>query len=101
MAKLIVLYRRPDDIAAFERYYFSTHAALVKELPGLKRFEVSRQPVISPTGSSCHFAAIMEFESIEALDRAMQSPEGQAAAADVAKFAPAGTDVLVIDTKSI
>jgi uncharacterized protein (TIGR02118 family) len=101
MAKLIALYRHPPDTAAFESYYFSTHAALVRKLPGLKRFEVSRRPVASPQGTPYHFAAIMEFDSIEALDAAMRSPEGQAAAADVGRFAPAGTEVLVIDTKSI
>ena len=101
MAKLVVLYKRPSDVAAFERYYHLTHAPLVKKIPGLKRFEVSQAPIISPTGAAYYFAAIMEYESMEALDRGMKSPEGQAAAADVANFGQAGADVLIVDTKSI
>jgi uncharacterized protein (TIGR02118 family) len=101
VAKLVVLYKHPPDVVEFERYYFSVHAPIAKKVPGLKSMEVSRRPIVSPLGTQYFFAAIMDFESIEALDRAMKSPEGQAAASDVANFAPAGADILIVDTKSI
>jgi uncharacterized protein (TIGR02118 family) len=37
MVKLVVLYGRPEDPDAFERYYADTHTALAKAVPGLRR----------------------------------------------------------------
>lgn len=42
MYKFVVIYRRVDDEAALEAFYAHTHRALAEELPGLRRFEVSR-----------------------------------------------------------
>jgi len=38
MVKLVALYRKPADPAAFERAYFETHVPLVKKIPNW-RFE--------------------------------------------------------------
>ena len=101
MAKLVVLYKHPPDPVAFERYYFSTHVPIARKVPGLKNFEVSNGPIVSPQGTPYFFAVFMSFDSMSALDAGMRSPEGAAAAADVANFAPAGADVLIVDTKSV
>src|SRR5215218_3646704 len=36
MVKAVVLYGRPEDPDAFERYYAETHTALAKAMPGLR-----------------------------------------------------------------
>src|SRR6187455_2622318 len=50
MAKLLVLYKHPQDPAHFSEHYFGTHVPLAKTLPGLRRFEVSAGPVATPQG---------------------------------------------------
>jgi uncharacterized protein (TIGR02118 family) len=52
MAKLVALYKKPADAAAFEAYYFGTHAPIAKKVPGLRRCEVSAGPVGTPQGAS-------------------------------------------------
>ena len=102
MAKLIALYRKPADAAAFNSYYFSTHVPIAKKVPGVRRYEVSAGPVATPQGESpFHLAAILSFDSVDALQHALSSPEGVAAAADLANFSQAGVDLLVFDSKVI
>ena len=102
MAKLIALYKKPADAAAFDSYYFSTHVPIAKKVPGLRRYEVSAGPVATPQGESpFHLAAVLGFDSMDALQQALSSREGVAAAADLANFAQAGVDLLVFDSKVI
>lgn len=102
MAKLIALYRKPADPAAFDRYYTDTHAPLAKTLPGLRCYEISVGGVGTPQGDSpYHLAAILAFDSVAALQSSLASPAGQATAGDLANFAQAGVDLLVFDSESI
>ncbi len=102
MAKLYAIYRQPDDVAAFDAYYFSTHVPLAKTIPGLRSYEVTRGNVMSMTGKhEVYLVATLEFDSLESIAQAMASAEGQATAADLANFASAGVDVLMADTTMI
>jgi uncharacterized protein (TIGR02118 family) len=102
MARLLVLYNQPADPAAFDRYYFETHVPIVKKVPGLQSFIVNAgNPAMLAGTFSPHFIAELEFDSMAALQTGMASPEGQAAAADVANFAQAGVTLLVYDTKTL
>lgn len=102
MAKLIAIYKKPKDAAAFDRYYFGTHIPLAKTIPGLRRYEVSAGPVGMPVESGpIHLVATLEFDSPAAIQQALGSPQGQATAADLANFAAAGVDLYVFDTKTV
>jgi uncharacterized protein (TIGR02118 family) len=102
MAKLIALYKKPADVAAFDAYYYSTHVPLAKKIAGLRRYEVSAGPVATPQGESpFHLVAVLGFDSMAALEQALNSPAGKATAADLANFAQAGVDLLVFDSKEI
>ena len=102
MAKLIALYKKPADASAFDAYYFGTHVPIAKKVPGLMRYEVNAGPVGSPQGESpYHLAAILSFDSADAMQHALGSPEGLAAAGDLANFAQAGVDLLVFDSKDV
>ena len=102
MAKLMVLYGKPRDAAAFDAYYFEKHVPVAKKLPGLKRFEVSAGAINMPQGGPpYHLVAQLEFDSLQALGAAMASPEGRAAGADLASFATGGADLLVFETREI
>ncbi|HTE37197.1 MAG TPA: EthD family reductase, partial [Reyranella sp.] len=41
MAKLVVMYSKPADAAAFDAYYFGKHVPLAKTIPGLRSYEVN------------------------------------------------------------
>ena len=100
MAKLVVLYRKPSDPAAFDAHYASTHAPLAKKIPGLRSFKISTGPVSTPAGESpYHLVAILGFDSADALKAGLASPEGQAAAGDLGNFAQAGAELLMFESK--
>ena len=102
MAKLLVLYKTPKDAAAFEKYYFDTHVALAKKIPGLRKYEISHGAVASPAGASgVHLVALLQFDSMAALQTALGSPEGQAAAGDLSNFASGGVDLLLFDSREL
>lgn len=87
MVKLIALYKKPDDVKAFEDHYFGVHTPLVRKWPGLRKLEVARitgAPIGEPKQ---HLIAEMYFDNAEAMQRALASPEGKAAARNVMEFA--------------
>ena len=98
MVKLVVLYGRPEDPDAFERYYADTHTALVKAVPGLRRFEAARG-VAAPDGTEVPYQRIAEltFDDLEALQAGRASDQGQAAANDIRNFATGGVTLFIAE----
>jgi uncharacterized protein (TIGR02118 family) len=102
MARLVVMYKTPKDTAAFDRYYFGTHVPIAKKIPGIKNYEVSQGPVVTPAGPSViHLVATIHFDDLAAIQQAFASPEGQAAAADVQTFATGGVEMFLFDSREI
>jgi uncharacterized protein (TIGR02118 family) len=102
MARLLVMYKTPRDAAAFDRYYFGTHVPLAKKIPGVRKYEVSQGPVVSPMGASdYHLIAILHFDDVAAIQNAFASAEGQAAVADVQTFATGGVDIFLFDNREV
>ena len=102
MAKLIVLYRKPANPDEFNDYYFNIHVPIAKQIPGITAYEVSEGPVATPQGdSSWHLVATLGFATMDALQAAFASPEGQRAAADLANFADGGAELLIVNERSI
>lgn len=98
MARLVAIYRTPNDPPAFDRYYADHHAPLAKKIPGLTKYDISKGPVRTPRGSSdVHLIAMLHFESMAALQAGLGSPEGQATAADLQNFANGGVDLYFFD----
>jgi uncharacterized protein (TIGR02118 family) len=89
MARMLVIYRTPKDVEAFDRHYFDIHAPLAKKLPGLRKYEVSDGAIAAPIGSSnVHRIGTLHFDDLQAIQKAFASPEGQAAGADRRLYAP-------------
>jgi uncharacterized protein (TIGR02118 family) len=87
MVKLVALYKKPADIAAFEEHYHNIHMPLTEKIPGLKHVELSKFTG-SPMGESEYYMmAEMYFDNMEALKAGMSSPEGRASGKDVMSFA--------------
>jgi uncharacterized protein (TIGR02118 family) len=102
MARLVVMYRTPKQAGAFDKHYFETHVPIAKRIPGLRKYEVSQGPVVTPAGpSGFHLIATLHFDDLAAIQRAFASAEGQAAAADVQTFATGGVDMLLFDSRDV
>jgi uncharacterized protein (TIGR02118 family) len=102
MAEVVVLYRSPKDPAAFDKYYAATHIPLAKKMPGLRKYQVSQGPVATPAGpSGIHLIATLTFDSMEAVQKAFGSAEGEATAADLPKFASGGADIMFFETRDV
>ncbi len=97
MVKLILLYGQPTDPEAFDAHYFSAHADLVAKMPGLLRFEAAKCSSMDGSASPYYVQAELWFDDAAAMQACFASPEGQAAAADVANFASGGATMLLGD----
>jgi uncharacterized protein (TIGR02118 family) len=96
MIQLTVLYGKPQDSVAFDHYYQETHAALAQKIPGLKGYVVNKPAPLNPQEQSPYYLiGELYFESMTALQTALQSPEGQAAAGDLQNFATGGATLVV------
>lgn len=87
MVKLIALYRKPVDVAAFDKHYNEVHTPLAKKMPGLRKIEVARCFGAPGGEPKFYLVAEMYFDNKEALMAALGSPEGKAAGKDVMSFA--------------
>ena len=76
MIKLIALYDKPDDEAAFWDHYESVHAPLTRELPGLEDLELLRVTADAFGGEAPYYLiATMSFRDKETFKAAMRSEE--------------------------
>jgi uncharacterized protein (TIGR02118 family) len=76
MFKFVVLYYRVDDEDALEDFYANTHRALLEQLPGLRRLEVSR--VNAKPGGKSRFHLMVEayFDNEVAMREGLVSRPG-------------------------
>ena len=92
-AAILTLFLEPKDAAAFDEYYLTKHAPLVKQLPGVVSYSVSQGAITQLSGqaSPYHLLSMIGFASMSALTSAVQSPAGVAVVADLKNFAPASS----------
>jgi uncharacterized protein (TIGR02118 family) len=94
MAQMIVIYGVPRDPTAFDRHYFDVHVPLATQLPGLRKLETSRGPIISLYGAGdVHCVATLHFDSLYDINAAFLSESGRACAADRRQLATDVNDV--------
>jgi len=87
MIKLVALYRTPPDPAAFDTHYDTVHTPLLRAFPGLRKLEITRITG-APIGTTrYHLLSEMYFDSKDAMDDALASPQGKAVARDLMGFA--------------
>ena len=87
MHKIVVLYPKGQDERKFRAHYETTHVKLTAKLPGLlaQRYSFAIEGV---RGADAPFYCVFEadFPDAATMGRALQSPEGQAVAADVPNY---------------
>ena len=95
MTRLTVLYGHPEDPAVFDRYYREVHLPLAKKMKGLKGWTIGKCQSATPGEDPPYYLIVgLYAESREAMEAILNSPEGQAAVADVPKFATGGATFL-------
>jgi len=100
LIKLTVLYAQPKDAAAFERYYIDIHTPIALKVKGLRRFEISKIAATADGSPSRYYrTADLYFDDMAAMQKALGSPEGRAAAADIANFASGGATMLICESQ--
>jgi uncharacterized protein (TIGR02118 family) len=89
MARMVSVFKEPADKEAFEQHYFERHVPLAKQLPGLRKYEVSRGPILTPGGvSDAWLVSILHFDDMASMRSAFASEIGKACGADRRAFAP-------------
>lgn len=87
MIKLIILFRKPTDVDAFEEHFSRRHVPLISAMPNVVRTAVSRA-IGAPRGEAPYYLIHeVYFRDLPALNFALNSPEGRAAGADLMAFA--------------
>ena len=84
-ARFLALYETPADPETFDRHYRQIHIPLLRRLPGLRRYTVSRD-VTTLHGASCYLITELEWDTMDKLRAAFASAEGRATAADAARL---------------
>ncbi|MDD2319374.1 MAG: EthD family reductase [Geobacteraceae bacterium] len=101
MFKLVFFLHKHPDLSeeAFRKYWRNTHGPLVAKVPGLCRYVLGNQvPVALPFPPLCDGLAELWFKSVDSMQNALLSPEGQAATADAANcFDMARTSMMVVE----
>jgi uncharacterized protein (TIGR02118 family) len=96
MARMLVIYRTPKDPAAFDKHYFDVHVPMAKQLPGLRRYEVSSGSIVAlANAADPYLVATLHFDSLAAIKEAFATERGRACAADRRILAPEDTDVQI------
>lgn len=97
MVKLVALYKAPEDKDSFLEKYTNEHLPLAKQMPGLIKAEVYN---VKSLGANKYFlCAEMYFENEDALNAAMGSAEGRAAAKNLMSFAKEYVEMHIAELK--
>jgi uncharacterized protein (TIGR02118 family) len=102
MFRLLVLYGHPKDPAAFDKYYAEAHIPLAKRMKGLKKWTIGKVAG-TPTGQPApyYYVADLYMESRDEFEALLASPEGQAAVADVPKYATGGVTFVYTEIEDV
>ncbi|MDR6997668.1 EthD family reductase [Neobacillus niacini] len=88
MAKLIALYKQPEDKAAFDEHYFNVHVPITEKIPGLREMKVTKFTGTPMGGDAPYYLMCeMRYDSHEDLQKGLRSEEGKASGKDLMKFA--------------
>jgi uncharacterized protein (TIGR02118 family) len=84
MLKFVALWNLAPDVseAEFERWYRDTHIADARRIPGLRRYTVNRAARPGDAATRYYRMAELSFDSYDAAQVALASPEWQHAFRD-------------------
>ncbi len=96
MVKLVLLFRHAARGNNFELRY-TRNMSLLRRLPGIQDVRIG-EVLGGPAGDAPYFRTVeIAFESFEALDAALLSPQGVAAGKDLIDYAGENVEILFVD----
>ena len=101
--RFLVLWNTPANPEAFNQHYRDVHIPLGRQLPGLRRYTVGRDLTAVHGDAPYYLVSELEWDTMDDLNAAFASPEGQATAADrvrLEEFASVRM-ILVADVESV
>jgi uncharacterized protein (TIGR02118 family) len=106
MTTLTAIYKAPENKQDFDTHYNDVHSPLVKQMEGIRKIELTRfKKMITPPTSAIaeqpHIMCVMHFDNKDALNAAMQSPGGMAAAKDLMGFAGPLVSMIIGETEEV
>ena len=101
MVRFLVMYDTPADPETFDRHYRDVHIPLARQLPGLRRYTVSRNCTPVRGDRSYYLIAELDWDDMDALRQAFASEAGRATAADVPTFAPTGVASVTYELEEV
>jgi uncharacterized protein (TIGR02118 family) len=95
--KVVVIYPRPQDEAAFERAYKDEHIPMVEEkLKGITRLVLTKVNG-SPQGKvSAYRIAELHFSSLDDLNKCVESEAGQQVIAHAQQISTGGPPIMLV-----
>jgi uncharacterized protein (TIGR02118 family) len=95
--KIVFIYPRPKDEAAFEAAYKNVHIPLVEQkLKGMNRL-VATKVLSSPLGESRTYRiAEIHFPTMEALNASVESADGKEVVAHAASISTGGPPIVLV-----
>lgn len=87
MITLYALFRKPEDVQAFDKHFDDSLVPLLKKVPGLQGLHVTRITGAALGESKYHIVAQLVFDDRRAMDAALASKEGKAVVRDIMSFA--------------
>jgi uncharacterized protein (TIGR02118 family) len=101
-AKIVVIYPRPTDVAAFEKAYVEDHVPMVPKFTGITRF-VQTKVVGTPSGEAAPFHRVAElhFPSMEVLKSGASSRGAQQAVAHAVSISSGGPPIVLVCEETI
>jgi uncharacterized protein (TIGR02118 family) len=84
-ARFLAVYETPADPETFDRHYRQIHIPLLRQLPGLRRYTVSRDVTVLH-GEPFYLITELDWDTMDDLRAAFATPEGQATADDAARL---------------
>ena len=103
MRKMIgLLPRRPDMSGEqFRAYWTTTHAEVTAKVPGLRSY-VQNVCLPDENGEPAYDGvAVLAFDDMAGMEKAMATPEWEAVMDDVPKFVDAGRIVIMIADENV
>lgn len=102
MIKWITLYHRPEDPAAFERYYREVHLPIVRQIPGWTDLRVYRDArATRGDHPAIYLVDEVVFSSRADLERALYSEAAKLGTRDMQNFARAGFTTLIVEETQV
>ena len=95
--KIVVIYPRPQDEAAFEKAYKDEHIPMVEEkMKGMTRLVLTKVNG-SPQGKvAAYRIAEVHFPTLEDLQKSVESEGGQQVVAHAAKISTGGPPIMLV-----